>query len=236
MFTLATHTIIFIFLSSLLAGCGKTTSPYNSDQYPLEAREEQEGYFRAQLKPVNSKINSRVSGRVSVFLRGNQFYAKVRASSGYKSVTHIQGIHVGTRCPTIHDDVNRDGVVDGAETLQVVGRMLVPLDGDLSRQLRNFHLWPTTNRKGEYLYARSTAVEDIMGELRTRSPRPHELVTRLGTDQEFQLAQRVIVIYGVPYDTRLPGGIKSISGFPPYMLIPIACGHLYETGETYPFD
>lgn len=227
------HLSLIIFLIFFVS-CGKTKGPYD-ESYPMMARAEQEGYYRASLESVNGKISRRNFGKSSVFLRGNQFYAKVKLDTGRPHVTYLQGIHEGDRCPDPEDDINRDGYIDGQEALRVSGRMLIPLDGDLTRQLKSFSIWPKTNKKGLYLYTRSVGVDAIMGELRSISFRSHQLLTRLGSNEELNLTHRVMIVYGVPYSYTLPETVEGVSGFPPHMSVPIACGRFVESEEEFPF-
>lgn len=220
--------LLFLFIS-----CGKTTSPYEENLL-LQSRQEQQGFYRSKLKPLNSRISGRVSGEGAFFLQDIQFYAKVSLRTKWKRVTHLQFIHEGSECPRLKDDLNRDGYLDFHEVISVSGKILIPLDDNLKSQLAAFTRYPTSNDKGKYFYSKAVSAPVMMRDLREKDRQPGDALGKLNHNEELNLVERVLIIYGVPYYYRLPDTVQGFSGFPPHMGIPIACANIKETTEEFP--
>lgn len=223
---------IFLILFLLLS-CGKTTNPYESSLM-LEHRQEQQGFYRGDLKSLNSRLTGRVYGKGAFFLQDIQFYAKVTVRSRWKRVTHLQFIHEGKDCPHSGDDLNKDGYVDFHEVLSVSGKILIPLDGDLKSQSAAFTQYPTSNDKGKYFYSQAVSAPIMVNDLRARDRLPGDALGKLKENEELNLVERVLIVYGVPYYYNLPDTVQGFSGFPPHMGIPIACAQIAETVEAFP--
>src|SRR5690606_34379513 len=73
------------------------------------------GTYYTVLRPINVEANGFIPyGSATFELRGDQLSISTSADDD-QSVTHRQALHMGTRCPTLKDDVNKDGFVDYAE-------------------------------------------------------------------------------------------------------------------------
>jgi hypothetical protein len=220
---------LFFFTS-----CGKTTNRYVEDslhEFNLKVK----GYYRAPLNPINSRLTRGVRGMGSFFINDIQFYAKVNLSTSWEQVTHMQMIHEGSVCPSIHDDANNDGYLDGLEALSIAGRILIPLDFDLRSQFGKFTVYPVSSTKGRYLYVQSASTVLMMEDLRKTDDKILSYIGKIKGNEEIEFKNRVLIIYGVPEYWRLPTSVKSFAGFPAYMALPIACGKIYETSEVFPF-
>ena len=121
----------------ILFSCGKDSGGGSST--PSESAQQQEelmteGNYKAFLRPLNPSSNGFIPyGAAEFSLKGDQFTAKTYLDDD-ASVSHMQSIHMGTRCPTLSDDQNGDGLIDVQEALAVVGPAILPLDADLSTQ------------------------------------------------------------------------------------------------------
>ncbi len=122
-----------MLLFFLLISCGKKIEEKDTRESEEEASGD--GVYTAALYAVNPQLSSGISGQVSVSRYGDD----LRVSSSVRNGPRLnlkQGIHTGTDCPTINLDTDRDGRVSFLEVLPVTGYILLPLDGDLSSQLR----------------------------------------------------------------------------------------------------
>lgn len=63
-------------------------------------------------------------------------------TAGSLSGWHQQDIHEGTRCPTLADDTNADGVIDYQEGESVYGKILIPLDSNIKTQAAVRNIYP----------------------------------------------------------------------------------------------
>ena len=200
----------------------------------MQPRQEQEGFYRGKLTTLNSRISGRVTGEGAFFLQDIQFYAKVTLRTRWKRVTHLQFIHEGSECPKARDDLNRDGYLDFHEVISASGKILIPLDDNLKSQSAAFTRYPTTNDKGKYFYSKAVSAPVMMRDLRERDKHPGDALGKLRANEELNLIERVLIIYGVPYYYKLPDTVQAFSGFPPHMGIPIACAKIVETAEVFP--
>lgn len=124
--------------------------------------------------------------------------------------THAQHIHTGTRCPTLADDTNGDGVIDATEATSVYGPVLIPLDSDLASQATE-----TFPSGSSYQYNQSTSLT--------------QLLANFGLEN-IGLEGKVINIHGVPDSVVLPTTIQGTKA-----AFPISCGVLVRIqGEVAP--
>jgi hypothetical protein len=225
---------IWLFcLLMICISCGRTGNPYR-EELALNLRQEQQGYYRARLKPLQRKFTRSLYGQGSFYLKEIQFYASVFLKTPWKRVTHLQFIHARNRCPSMKDDINRDGYLDFYEVMKVSGRILIPLDEDLVTQLKGFTKYPTSNEKGDYYYSEAASAPWMMRDLRKRDFKPQNELDKISTNEELDLIERVLIVYGVPQYFKLPESLRSFDGYPAHMSIPIACAEIGETIEEFP--
>lgn len=220
-------------LLMICISCGRTGNPYR-EELALNLRQEQQGYYRAKLRPIQRKFSRSLYGQGSFYLKDIQFYASVYLKTPWKRVTHLQFIHTGDRCPTIEDDSNRDGYLDFYEARKISGRILIPLDKDLVTQLKGFTDYPTSNENGDYFYSEAASAPWMMSDLRKKDYKPQNALEKISSNDELDLIKRVLIVYGVPHFFNLPESIRSFDGYPAHMSIPISCAEIVETVEEFP--
>ena len=126
--------VLVIFF--LIIACGK---------YRDSAKEESEeiikidgsniqGTYAGTLYAMNINTTIGNIGAAGVYRSYDIFKAFVKLYIGDQGVIHRQTIHLGSRCPTVRDDINGDGYVDLREAHFVVGNVIIPLDNDLDTQ------------------------------------------------------------------------------------------------------
>lgn len=213
--------------------CGRTGNPYR-EELSLSLKQEQQGYYRAKLIPLQKKMTRSLYGQGSFYLKEIQFYASVYLRTPWKRVTHLQFIHAGNRCPSMQDDLNRDGYLDFYEAMKVSGRILIPLDKDLETQLRGFTKYPTSNDKGDYYYSEAASAPWMLRDLRNKGFNSNNTLEKLNPNEELNLIERVIIVYGVPHYFKLPESVRSFDGYSSHMSTPIACAEIIETVEEFP--
>jgi hypothetical protein len=224
--------LLFIILM-IFQSCGKTSNPYE-ESLILEHRQEKEGFYRGKLKALNPRFTGRISGEGAFFLQDIQFYAKVTIKTKWRRVTHLQFIHESKSCPALKDDLNKDGYLDFHEVVTASGKILIPLDDDLKSQASSFFWYPTSNDKGKYYYSRAVSAPAMMSDLRKKDELLGDALGKLNHNEELNISERVLIIYGVPYYYKLPDSVQGFGGFPPHMGMPIACANIIETVEEFP--
>lgn len=212
----------------ILAACGKG----------FEEEEQQEenytGRFQGRLTSLNQKFGA-YRGNVAITIEDNQFWARVKVEGPKNETMHAQYIHVGSRCPDMGDDLNRDGYLDFMEAYRVAGPVLIPLDSNLNSQQKGLNDFPRMKRHSFYYYSEACNTQFMMEDLRREDVIIDDMITKLKRKEELDLESRVLMIYGVSEDRTLPSTMRSYDGYPRQHTLPVACGKLSE-GYSHAFD
>ena len=160
------NNLIFIFILLLMScgggasGSGKSVnhSPATSDvdvEIDLDIDAGIDGQYLAVFETLNPGITYKLTGAFT-FSRDkleDELVGDVRLTNAGPGVIHAQNVRVGTRCPTLQDDLNQDGIIDASEGEAVYGPLLFPLDGDLSSQSSHDGVFPVGDTFGNYIYS-----------------------------------------------------------------------------------
>ena len=184
-----------------ICSCGKQDFP-NYEKKEVLNEDMPTQYFRAKFKPLNASKN--IKAEASLWIKENQFYARVVLTNGLKETRFQQYIHSEPKCPGKHSDLNRDGKIDSAEVIIASGELLVPLDGNLGSQLSGGEWYPSTGSNGIYYYAKAAAYSEFIKDLRKKDHSPEDNLSKLGPFEDLELDQRSIVIYGSENDPLKP--------------------------------
>jgi hypothetical protein len=134
-------------------------------------------------------------GHYLLWIRNNQFYARVIFSKGPRVGRIHQYIHVSQYCPETEHDLNFDRRISLAEAVASSGRILIPLDGNLSSQLEGFEWFPSSDERGKYYYARSANLENLLKDLEFVDNIERDYFTKLGPEEPLALHKRSLMIY-----------------------------------------
>lgn len=208
----------------LMTGCGKG---YDEEVDEVRQEEQAIAQFEARLKALNNRVGSN-SGHLTIIITDNQFWARMAFGGPFTGQMSSQYIHSGSRCPTIQDDRNKDGYVDFMEAHDVVGDIIIPLDSVLESQLRGMNLFPKIKKNKSYYYSEATNYSRMMEDLRREDIFVDDKIRKLDRDEEIDLSRRVVMVYGVAEDRKLPLTIASYDGYPPQASLPVACGEIFE--------
>lgn len=197
---------------SLLASCGSDGGGSNgssSHLSPSIQEQPSEGSYRAVLRPMNNSLSGYLpTGGAQITITGDEVSIKTHMDDA-ASVTHMQNIHVGSRCPDERDDRNRDGLIDIEESLAVVGSVLVPLDGDLNSALEGEGLFPAGRG---FSYSEDASLSKIEADVKARQ------------NQNLNLGGRAVLIHGASEGATLPASAATNNNLSPHASMPIACG------------
>ena len=219
----------FVSLGILFSfsACGRKTG--SDDPVGQQAFEQQpnRGIYRANLKLLNGKVGFRhpyqVNARAKITVFGDRVHISVNAK-GMHHGTHLQNIFLGSSCPTIADDKNADSFIDINEGHSRFDKILIPLDGDLKTQAAGAAYAPKANSYGEYQYSKWVSLKSMLKDLTSKGSETSEIVVKLNHGEGLNLAGKVIVIHGVPANTKLPDSVSTVAGVPSTASLPIACG------------
>jgi hypothetical protein len=205
------HILLCVLVHLVLLSCGKRQFPDYKGDEDVIFYEEAEGTYTGEFIVLN-RAQTRFNADLILWIRGDQFYTKIFLPSGPARIRYQQYLHKGSRCPTLNDDTNHDGVIDMSEVFAVSGEILIPLDGYIQEQERGSGWYPVATKTGSYYYSRSASVTKMLQDLHSRDPRRGDGMTKLRKGEHLDLTSRVIVIYGTKSDP----------------LFPVACSYIKE--------
>jgi len=234
--------LVFIFLILTLS-CGKKDSSNvsknanNPDVQSPEEREEEstsyKGTYLAKFETLNPQLNGNVPGSMTIHFKEERVYFYVRLFGAHPKAWHPQKMYLGTRCPTIDDDLNKDGFLDINEVESVVGKIIIPIDANLSTQNAGKNFYPTGDLSGNYSYERLTRIGSLIDDLRNEDFDPEDNLVKLQSNESLQIEGRPVVIYGTGSEVVLPETITTQQELKPFKTFPIVCGILKKV-ETFP--
>ncbi|MBA2405342.1 MAG: hypothetical protein H0V66_11270 [Bdellovibrionales bacterium] len=183
-----------------------------------------EGQYLAVFETLNPQITSRITGAFT-FSREkelDELIGDVRITNAGPKLVHAQNVRIGSRCPTLNDDTNGDGIIDAVEGEAVYGKILFPLDGDLATQSSHDGEFPMGDVYGNYIYARVTKFSSFIKDL--RSDVYQEGYFKLKATEPLAIENRVVIVHGVDQAAGLPASVRSTNRFANYQSLPIVCG------------
>lgn len=228
--------INFSLLSSLLIGtfvftlvsCGSDDKNSNTafQNQQEEQQQNDEGIYRAVLKPLNFDVAGDTSGTVEIRIKGDDVIVESNVIGTHGGVKHLQNIMTGTACPDSASDKNNDSFVDFNEVLPITGKIIIPLDSNLSEQISGIEYGPIANSSGSFSYRRSTSLMELLSDLRAPDPDPVDTLEKLPLGDQLNLSGKVVIIHGVKSNSGLVQTVSSMRDLSPEQSLPIACGQL----------
>jgi len=202
---------IFTVLSLIISSCGKDNKSSQKNTSQEFEEQQSHGVYRAILRPLNNHLSGFLpTGKAIVEIDKQQIQISTHLDDDAK-VLHIQSIQNGTRCPSLNDDTNQDGILDIEEVTAVAGEVLIHLDGSLDGGPEGDGLYPWGSG---FSYKKRADLPVIENEIRLR------------TKKNLALADKVVMIYGVSKNTPLPETVATRSQLPKDSSIPVVCGVL----------
>jgi hypothetical protein len=186
-----------------LASCGGSGGSNSSGatgptEDPREEMQVAEGAYKAILRPYNFTVAGWIpNGMTDIKITGDKIEVKSWLDDA-ANVVHMQNIHLGTQCPTIANDANKDGFVDFNESVQVSKQVLLQLDSDLESQ-SELSVYP----RGNFTYFQTATLSPLI---------------------PLNLVGKVIIVTGAAADRGLPATVSQVSNQTREASIPIACG------------
>ncbi|MCM2351345.1 MAG: hypothetical protein NDI69_15085 [Bacteriovoracaceae bacterium] len=191
------------FLLGILS-CGKQKFPNYEPQQIVEWKEEEEGAYRTSFKALNPSLTGRIKGHAVLWKRSSQFYARVVLLKGPSNSRIQQYIHLGSRCPTLKDDLNGDHTIDFSEVLFHTGKILIPLDSVLNYQQRGSDWFPVSDDVGSYYYSQAANIKLLMEDLTADDEDLSDHVVKIVVGESLNIRNRTIILYGSTSDPLIP--------------------------------
>jgi hypothetical protein len=210
----------WLLLVSVLVGCGKGFDTDDDSQEEIEAAE-----YHAVLRPLNKNFGS-YKGWAGFSITENQFWARVKVKGRKTKDMHAQYIHVGSRCPSLQDDSNGDGYLDFIEVVNASGPILIPLDSNLTTQMKGIFEFPRMRRQPFYYYSEACNLQWLIEDLTREDVISDDYMTKLPPKQRLNMDRRIVIIYGVDQERYLPSSVRTSPGYTSQFTFPIACGEI----------
>jgi len=234
---------LILSLFILLVSCGNKNISTNTKkdvgpevQAPVEREEEinlYSGTYLAKFETLNSQFNGNIPGSMTIHFKEERVYFYIRLFGAHPRAWHPQKMYLGNRCPNLEDDSNNDGFLDINEVEKVVGKIIIPIDANLSTQNAGKNFYPTGDLSGNYSYERLTRIQSLIDDLRKDDFDPEDNLVKLKPDESLQIEGRPIVIYGTGSEVILPESITTQGELKPFKTFPIVCGILKKI-ENFP--
>ncbi len=220
---------MLFFLMLLLVACGSNNDERQKNTIPLQissSRSNGHLTYSATLLPVNHKISGEGIGVINININDDDIVVDSEMNGTYPGVKHFQLVMNGKSCPSTEFDLNGDGVVDIREGEGSWGKVLLPLDSDLSEQYAGMDFGPISNASGNYFYRRSSKISLILNDLYLPDPDEFDDLLKLFPGEELEFDQKVVLILGLPSSLFATPTIARLSNGTLSESVPIACGVL----------
>jgi len=225
----------YVFPIFLISSCLLVTEKKDKTKNQVAvARVEfnEDGLYLAKFSTLNPQINGTIPGSLTFSLNGDRLLTFIRIFAGKPSTWHQQGVYHGMRCPNLEDDLNLDGFIDIEEAMNVTGKMIIPIDGNLDSQDAGANFYPISDNSGYYQYERLASLKRIQKDLKDEDLDQTDHIVKLNPSEELILSGRVVLILGVSEDTLLPETIVGLGKRKPYQVFPITCGIIQKLSTT----
>ena len=223
----------FLLLVSLLIfaqGCGNSGSnagmPVEEERVevlPLDGSNVQ-GIYLAKFTTLNPHVNGTIPGSATIMRTEDKFYAYVRIFAGGIKAWHQQNVYLGTRCPTMRDDLNGDGFIDITEAQKVLGDVLIPLDSNINTQAAGKNIYPLGDASGSYYYERIGSFDKMFNDLKNMDKDVDDNIAKLLPDEGLKIEGKAVLIQGVADTIVLPETVATFGRHKSYQTLPITCG------------
>ena len=198
-----------VTLLTACGGGGGGGSSSGGGMGPAIQEQTAEGAYKAIVRPMNNSLSGFLpTGAAEITIQGDSVQMKTYLDDDAK-VTHLQNVHIGSRCPTAADDRNGDGLVDIEEAYAVVGKVLIPLDADINSAVDGEKIYPLG---GGFTYMETASLSKLESDVKAR------------TEQNLNLGGRVVLMHGVAGGTKMPATVATRDGMLMQASVPIACG------------
>ncbi|HXH31391.1 MAG TPA: hypothetical protein VNJ01_11305 [Bacteriovoracaceae bacterium] len=221
----------------LLTSCGKAPPmpepQFEQVQLPLDGSNIV-GPYKAEFVSVNENTVGYTNPTSYIIRNQDNLVTHVSVPKSGPHVWHQQDIYLDGRCPTGKDDKNDDGIVDHKEASEVMGKIIIPLDGNLESQSTGSGVYPIGNQDGAYYYKRSVDLKSLLSDLRETDTDLADEVIKLRKTQGLSLEGAIVVILGAHDSTNLPATVATSGGHPSHRVLPVACGLYVKTTSVPP--
>lgn len=198
---------VLSLLTLVACGGGSGESGGSQKENATPMVEATPGTYYAVLRPVNMHSNGFFPYGQATFTLKDDVVTVSTAMDDDQPVTHRQTLHIGSRCPTARDDMNGDTYIDYNEAMAVVGKAIMPLDGDLNSQAAGAGIYPSGR---SMTYNRTASLSKVNADL----------------GMKIGFEGRVVLVHGTAVNSAFPTSIAAHETETPNVSLPVTCGVL----------
>ena len=217
-----------IILTWILASCGKSPSG-GGIGVQENLRPNREGNYLISFQPLNSSLAGMTDAKGSIQIKEDHFTVAIDVKNAPALTMHAQNLYFTDFCPDESHDSNFDGYLDHFEVTRALGKVLIPLDDNLSTQEAGIEGKPSSDILGQYTYQKDESLFNILTDLYEPDLDPKDQIRKLFASDYFSLEGKVVMIFGVQEEAYLPGSIRSLGDVSDRASLPIACGKITRT-------
>ena len=195
-----------------------------------------QGIYAADLYPINYNLQFlKGVGKAAIVREGDTFSAKVKMDYGSRQTVMKQAVHTGRRCPNMTDDLNKDAYIDIQEAMIAIGKVTIPLDGNLDGQVAGLESFPVGDvTTGKYFYQLTASFERMFADLKGVDENLNDNIVKIAEQDGITLPGRIILIQGLAESVDLSlARVATVEGETVHSSMPIACGVLWKV-EKFP--
>lgn len=191
------------------------------------------GFYVGDIFPLNHNLHFKKLGVVGAERSGDDFSVKIRMDNAPRNANIRHSLHVGTRCPTMNDDLNKDAFIDIREARIALGDIVVPFDNDLSSQKTGLTPPQVSDVNGSYFYSRSTSFDLMFSDLKTQDSLLPSYMKKLSQDEGLGLAGKAVLFQGISSQVTLPKTVRDGGdGLSLHDSIPFGCAILWKASSA----
>lgn len=182
--------------------------------------------YVAKLEPMNATpTHHETTGTAKFEVHGDKLTITVTVKGAAPNMIHWQHFHgfktdAAAECASQAADTNSDGFVDLIETEPASGTTMVPFDDKPAAMDVAHGAYPKTDAHGNYKYRKVVSLKALTAAF-----------AKAFDGQKLDLDKRVVLIHGVPADTKLAATVQSLGPIPAHVTLPIACGKIERLNQ-----
>lgn len=182
--------------------------------------------YTADLRPMNSKLTGlETTGQAKFDIAGDELTITIDVKDAPANTIHWQHFHglagsTAATCAGPDADTNGDGIVDLIETEPASGTTMVPFDTMPAAMDVAHGDYPKASADGTYAYRSVVSLKALSAAF-----------SKAFDGQKLNLDKRVVLIHGVPDDTKMPATVQSLGPIPAQVTVPIACGQIKKAAN-----
>jgi hypothetical protein len=211
-----------------LVACGGDTTNITLGDGTGQQEQEDRTNQTPQVQIVNNNVVQNINQNNQARIRGDEVRFRVRVRQvnvqrAPRTVIYKQYIHINNSCRIDTGDLNNDGYIDEIEIRQVCGNVLLALDGNPEQEEEDVNSYPkASGQNGSYQYTQTASLSRLEAQARAPEREEDPKYHQLAPDEELNLGERILVIYGLFEAQEYPETVARSEEDPTKVALPIS--------------